>query len=622
MKRRAAQRELPPLVFVIFAVAILYYIGLAAYSSVTGLPIGGDYGGGFGGGFGTTLSTLSGITSTTSATCSASNCAACSTSSACTGASCIWNSGSSTCSASTTSSTGQTPGSNTPPVCLNFKATPAVPFEGDEVELLVNMSDNSGLAEALFQTDFGGTTAAPWKDLQKIIITGSPKLKFSSYTWSDSTAKAGTKIKWRVIAKDINGAGTTCAEQSFTLLEKLTYTEKEEKAISTAIEGRLVSLTLANSSKHGIKKVSIFPNADIASGKLVVKKLIGKPKEVSVNPEGIIYQFYEFALEEIADTDIKNATIELKVNSSWISENEVDSSKIYLQRWTGTVWNKITMKKGTEGTDSVEYSAVSPGLSFFAVTGTAAGGGGTECSGFVKLTLPESAKAGSTVTAEISGLEGCESKSVYIRANSCQDEELGLREGNGEVGFKAPFVRGSKTFYACVDIDGDGSFSGGGEVDFASMQIETTSGTTSTTKKTTTTGATSTTAASSLSSEIESIKTDVASLKAQGKDVEIIQDIINEAELALEAGDETRANSKLTLAKAQVEKLKGGGDGNIIVFVGVGIAGAVAAGAGGYLYWRKRKQKQTVTVTETGFKGGPKVGEVGKEKEKQENKKA
>ncbi len=616
MKRRAAQRELPPLVFVIFAVAILYYIGSFAFSTI-----------GFyadpGGGYNFPIQDRTGDVSGNLGTCSTSNCAACSTSSACTTAGCSWNSGSSTCSASTTSTTGQTPGTNTPPVCLNFKATPAVPFEGDEVELLVNMSDNSGLAEALFQTDFGGTTAAPWKDLQKIIITGSPKLKFSSYTWSDSTAKAGTKIKWRVIAKDINGAGTTCAEQSFTLLEKLTYTEKEEKAISTAIEGRLVGLTLTNSSKHGIKKISIFPNADIASGKLIVKKLIGKPKEVSVSPEGIIYQFYEFALDGITDSDIKNATIELKVNSSWISENEVDSSKIYLQRWTGTIWNKISMKKGTEGTEAIEYSAVSPGLSFFAVTGTAGGGGGTECSGFVKLTLPESAKAGSTVTAEISGLEGCESKSVYIRANSCQDEELGLREGNGEVGFKAPFVRGSKTFYACVDIDGDGSFSGGGEVDFASMQIETTSATTSTTKKTTTsTGQTSTTSASSLSNEIESVKTDVASLKAQGKDVEIIQDIINEAELALEAGDETRANSKLTLAKAQVEKLKGGGEGSIIVFVGVGIAAAVAAGAGGYLYWRKRKQKQTVTVTETGYKGGPKVGEVGKEKEKQENKKA
>ncbi|MBI4015548.1 MAG: PGF-pre-PGF domain-containing protein [Candidatus Aenigmarchaeota archaeon] len=608
MKRRADKRELPPLVFVIFAVSILYYIGMVASSSITGMPIGGGYydpGSGFGGG-GISQSTLSGASSTTSATCSASNCAACSASAACTGASCIWNSGSSTCSAAATSTTQS--GSNTPPVCLNFKATPSAPFEGDDVEFLVNMSDNSGLAEALFQTDFGGTTAAPWKDLQKITITGSPTLKFSSYTWSDSSATAGTKIKWRVIAKDINGAGTTCAEQNFTLIKRPTFTEKEDKTISTAIEGRLLPLTFTNFSKHGIKKVSIFPAVDIPSGKLTIRKLIGKPTEVSVNPDGIIYQFYEFVLDGISDANIKNATIELQINSSWISENSVDSGKIFLQRWTGTAWNKTAAKKGTEGTDSVEYSAVSPGLSFFAVTGTTGGTTGGTCTGFVKLTLPESAKTGSTVTAEISGLNGCESKSVYIRANSCSDEELGLREGNGDVTFKAPFVKGLKAFYACVDIDSDGSFSGGGEVDFSSMNITTTA--TSTTKQTTTTGATRTTAVSSLSNDIETVKTDIATLKAQGKDVEIIQDIINEAETALTAGDETKATSKLNLAKSQVEKLKGEGGGNVIVFVGVGIAAAVAAGAGIFLYLKKKKSQKTVTMTEAGFKGGPKVDET------------
>ena len=496
-----------------------------------------------------------------------------------------------------TSTTGQSPGPNQNPVGANFNAEPAAPFEGDEVELVANLTDDTGLAEALFQTDFGGTTAAPWKDLQKITITGSPKLKLVSYSWSNAQAKAGTKIKWRVIPKDINGAGTTCTEQSFTLLERPTFTEREEKAVATAIEGRLLTLTLANASKHGVKKIAIYPAADIVGAKVTVKKLIGRPKEVSVDPDGIIYQFYEFALENIAETDIKNATITFAVNNSWVSENSIDTGKILLQRWTGTEWSKITAKKGIEGADSAEFSAVSTGLSFFSVTGTAAGGA-AECTGFVKLTVPESAKSGSTITAEISGLEGCDSKSVYIRADSCSDEELGLGEGNGEVTFKAPFVKGSKTFYACVDIDGDGSFSGSGEVDFASMDITTTA--TSTTKKTTTTaGQTSTTAASSLSSSIEEVKTDVELLKAQGRDVEIIEDIINEAELALSAGDETKATSKLNLAKSQVEKLKGSG-GDIIVFVGIGIAAAVAAGAGGFLYWRKRKKRKKNKKTEKG----------------------
>ena len=51
MKRRAAKRELPPLVFVIFAVAILYYIG-GFILSATGYTfhLGGGFGGGFGGG--------------------------------------------------------------------------------------------------------------------------------------------------------------------------------------------------------------------------------------------------------------------------------------------------------------------------------------------------------------------------------------------------------------------------------------------------------------------------------------------------------------------------------------------------------------------------------------------
>jgi len=116
-------------------------------------------------------------------------------------------------------------------------------------------------------------------------------------------------------------------------------------------------------SNNPLTKVEITLKASKTNPAISVTKV----SSVSVAaPAGYPYQYLEVSKNNFNDSDIETATIEFRVNLSWINANRITS--IYLLRYAGG-WDKLAtnLTNSTESYNS--YRAQTPGFSYFAIIG-------------------------------------------------------------------------------------------------------------------------------------------------------------------------------------------------------------------------------------------------------------
>jgi hypothetical protein len=68
------------------------------------------------------------------------------------------------------------------------------------------------------------------------------------------------------------------------------------------------------------------------------------------------------------DKDITKVKIRFKVEKSWISANDINVATIALYRYANT-WNKLDTAKLSEDSSYVYFEAITPGFSYFAISG-------------------------------------------------------------------------------------------------------------------------------------------------------------------------------------------------------------------------------------------------------------
>jgi PGF-pre-PGF domain-containing protein len=102
---------------------------------------------------------------------------------------------------------------------------------------------------------------------------------------------------------------------------------------------------------------------------ITVNKINLSPLGITA-PQGSVYNQWNVALSNIADTDINQVTIKFAVEKSWITNNSINPNGITLQRFKDNAWQSLTTTKLSEDNNSIYYSAVSPGFSYFAITGS------------------------------------------------------------------------------------------------------------------------------------------------------------------------------------------------------------------------------------------------------------
>jgi PGF-pre-PGF domain-containing protein len=107
--------------------------------------------------------------------------------------------------------------------------------------------------------------------------------------------------------------------------------------------------------------------------RITVQELVDRPGEIAIAAPGAIYRYLEIIEENTTDNDIGSVTITFKVEKSWIEGENIDENTITLKRYNpeNGGWVSLPTAKVSEDATHVYFSATSPGLSYFAVSGTA-----------------------------------------------------------------------------------------------------------------------------------------------------------------------------------------------------------------------------------------------------------
>nr|WP_321417407.1 PGF-pre-PGF domain-containing protein [uncultured Methanomethylovorans sp.] len=121
-----------------------------------------------------------------------------------------------------------------------------------------------------------------------------------------------------------------------------------------------------------IQSISFYSLKNSGETVSTVEVLNNRSKLVNSTPEGSIYQYVNMWVGKASfatASNIKDASVRFKVNSSWIQQMGVSPSDVKLQRYNGNAWEVLPTTIVSNTTDYVVFESQTPGFSPFAITG-------------------------------------------------------------------------------------------------------------------------------------------------------------------------------------------------------------------------------------------------------------
>jgi PGF-pre-PGF domain-containing protein len=100
---------------------------------------------------------------------------------------------------------------------------------------------------------------------------------------------------------------------------------------------------------------------------ITLQQAVAKPADIPVSVSDHIYRYLHLATN--VRSDINSMGFGFKVEKSWLHADNIDELTVTLNRFSGGEWEPLLTKKMGEDPTYVYYSAESPGLSVFAITG-------------------------------------------------------------------------------------------------------------------------------------------------------------------------------------------------------------------------------------------------------------
>lgn len=151
-----------------------------------------------------------------------------------------------------------------------------------------------------------------------------------------------------------------------------TQTNKAEINIENlGIDG--VSIDVENSANN--VEITIVKRTSVTVD--VAKKLSGKS----------VYQYIDITKSNLEDENIERATIDFKIEKSWITNNNIDEGTVQLLRLKDGEWQELTTGRISADTKYVYYNAITPGFSTFVIVGDTVAGASGEAKEGVPLWL-------------------------------------------------------------------------------------------------------------------------------------------------------------------------------------------------------------------------------------------
>ena len=128
-----------------------------------------------------------------------------------------------------------------------------------------------------------------------------------------------------------------------------------------------------------ITKVVFTPAETAEKVRLTVETFDAEvPKDLTAT-SGLAYDYLQVLLTDGAGLEVplqESAKINFKVDKAWLKDNNVDKSRIVLYRWEG-FWKELPTILVNDGSENVEYQALTEGFSYFAVAAAGSTSPGT-----------------------------------------------------------------------------------------------------------------------------------------------------------------------------------------------------------------------------------------------------
>ena len=270
-----------------------------------------------------------------------------------------------------------------------------------------DVSDPSGVTYSLsIATDNGFTS----------IVLQKTDLAASSYEITLDEALTNGTYYWRVQAADgANNASDWSEVWTFTFTVVPPPASPTIRILRIMPEAP-VSVEFENFS---IIELKISVLGTVENVEVTVRELIDRPAEVAISAPGAIYRYLEIIKENIADNDISEVTITFRVEKSWIVAKNVNENKITLNRYAENgEWVYLSTTRIGEDNTYIYFSSISPGLSFFTITGGMLTPAAFELGDLVvsptKVAIGEAVKI-SVIVINTGDLEG--TREVILRVN-------------------------------------------------------------------------------------------------------------------------------------------------------------------------------------------------------------
>ena len=133
----------------------------------------------------------------------------------------------------------------------------------------------------------------------------------------------------------------------------------------------------------GVKQIQIEVNNEAQNVKITVTKYDEKPAEVSVTKSGKVYQYLQIDAQNLGN-NMNKATVQFKVEKSWVSGNSLDKDELSVYKFDSTAgkWNELATTYASEDNQYYYYDAELNSFSYFVISEKSlASGEGTTATG-------------------------------------------------------------------------------------------------------------------------------------------------------------------------------------------------------------------------------------------------
>jgi PGF-pre-PGF domain-containing protein len=141
-----------------------------------------------------------------------------------------------------------------------------------------------------------------------------------------------------------------------------------------------------------ISKITVASKETVYNVRIVAEALEKKPYPSMADPVGKVLSYLKLTKSGISNTQFEKAEVDFQVPVSWLKENDISQSEVYLQRDATNKWETVETTYISEDADYAYFKAVTPTFSYFVITGM-------DGSGYTEPSIPPETEAPPVTTA-------------------------------------------------------------------------------------------------------------------------------------------------------------------------------------------------------------------------------